>query len=93
MKTLIKHSIIVTGLSMGNRVITLFNEPSQEEMSSNKYFNLNQLCGKTARVSFLYNSGGNLIQHSFCTVAVPADLSESDVRDLIILKIQESLAD
>ncbi len=92
MKTLIQHSIIVTGLNMGNRAITLFNDPTVEEMSSNKYFNLNQLCGKTVRVSFLYNSSG-LIQHSFCTVAVPADLSESAVRDLIILKIQESLAD
>jgi len=92
MKTLIKNSIIVTGLSMGNRAITLFNDPIQEEMSSNKYFNLNQLCGKTTRVSFLYNSSGGLIQHSFCTIAVPADLSESAVRDLIIDEIQESLA-
>lgn len=33
------------------------------------------------------------VQHSFCTVAVPYELSESDVRDLIILKIQESLTD
>jgi hypothetical protein len=77
---------------MGNRVITLFDEPTQEEISSNKYFNISKLCGKTARLSFLYNNNGP-IKHSFCTVAVPYELSESDVRDLIILKIQESLAD
>jgi hypothetical protein len=92
MISLIQKSITVTGLSMGNRVITLFDEPAQEEISSNKYFNISKLCGKTARLSFLYNNNGP-IQHSFCTVAVPYELSESDVRDLIILKIQESLAD
>jgi hypothetical protein len=92
MISLIQKSITVTGLSMGNRVITLFNEPTQEEISSNKYFNISKLCGKTARLSFLYNNNGP-IQHSFCKVAVPYELSESDVRDLIILKIQESLAD
>ena len=92
MISLIQKSITVTGLSMGNRVITLFDEPTQEEISSNKYFNISKLCGKTARLSFLYNNSGH-IQHSFCTVAVPYELSESDVRDLIILKIQESLAD
>jgi hypothetical protein len=92
MISLIQKSITVTGLSMGNRIITLFNEPTQDEISSNKYFNISKLCGKTARLSFLYNNNGP-IQHSFCTVAVPYELSESDVRDLIILKIQESLAD
>jgi hypothetical protein len=92
MISLIQNSITVTGLSMVNRVITLFNQPTQEEISSNKYFNISKLCGKTARLLFLYNSNG-LTRHSHCNVAVPYELSESDVRDLIILKIQESLAD
>jgi len=90
MKSLIIASINVAGLSMGSRAITLFNDPTVEQKSSSKYFNLSGLCGNTHRVSFLYIDAG-VTKHAFHNVTIPADLTETQVKNFIVHEIQEKL--
>jgi len=90
MKTLIAESINITDLSMGSRVVTIFNDPSTEQQASSKYFNLIKLCGTSVRVSFLYTES-DATKHAFHLVKIPTGLTEIQVMDLIIHEIQEKL--
>ena len=90
MKTLIIESIQVAGLNMGNKVLTVFNNPDQDDRISRKYFDLSTLCGRNIRISFQYTEGDR-INHSFHNMRLPNGITEFEVKDLIISEIQKSL--
>jgi hypothetical protein len=92
MKVLLTNTIRPKGIGMGDQMLTLFNDPSPEQMASRKYFDLSKLSGGGVHVSFSYEEGDATLR-STLAISVPASLGAGEVRDMIIHEIQEKLKD
>lgn len=90
MKNLIENSVSIKGLGKGPNAITVFNLTSESDKTKIKYVDISKVSGKTVNVEYSYTE--NQIKKSeSITVDISNNMSEVEVRDLIINQINNAL--